>query len=337
MSLLNTNNLTVGYFRDGLFKSKTSILPNINLNVESGDIVCIMGHNGSGKTTLLKSLCGLLPPISGEIQLSNISLDKYSARDLAKKISVVLSGEIERSNLTVMDILSLGRYVYTDWYGRLSPSDYQIINKVISLLDISSIRSKYFSKLSDGQKQKVMLGRALVQDTEILLLDEPTNFLDVQNKLDFIHRLRSISLRQGKTIIFSSHDWPMVLDLATKIWVINEDKTISISTPEDFILSGEINNFFNHSDYEFDPKLGRFTFESDRDVGIKVEGNVEDVFWTKHAIRKTSTHNLPPSLRLKVKRSKEKIEYNLYLENNSEVFVSIDEVLTKLKSFHHHI
>ena len=319
MSLLTCNSLSVGHSKN------KPILNNLNLNVGAEQLICLVGQNGSGKTTLLKSLCGIIPILSGDVLYNGENLSSLSAKELASKQSIVLSDKLS-SNLTVFDILKLGRYAHTDIFGRLSSKDCQKIDEVIQILNITNYKNSLFSKLSDGQKQKVMLGRALVQNSEILFLDEPTNFLDLPNRLDLISKLKLISKLNKRTIIFSSHDWQIALELANVIWVIKDNGTIQVTTPEDFIVTKEIDSYFYHPDYTFDSNQGKFISNVKTLRQVKIIGPKDKAYWVDHALLK---YNFPEIRGLTIYIHDD--YYEADYQNNKIKYKSIYKLLTSLR------
>ena len=211
---VKAQNLAIGY-------PEKSILQNIDFEVSAGDFVVVLGKNGSGKSTLLKTLSGILPKLSGDIYLEQENIDKI--KQLNKYIGIVLTDKIEVP-LSVYEILRLGRQAFTDAFDRLQDSDRIAIEELAKSLSIKHLLNRKIYELSDGERQKVMLGRALAQETPILLLDEPTTHLDLENKAILLKLLKKMSQEQNKIIIFSTHDINLVLALSPKIWLINDQQ-----------------------------------------------------------------------------------------------------------------
>lgn len=200
--ILKTTDLAIGY------KNK-SLVKEVNFAVNQGDFIALMGLNGSGKTSFFKTILGEINPLAGQIHLNEEQLNKLKIEDL---ISVVYTDKIDVFGLTVWDIISLGRLNKLNWLGKLKKQDELIVDKYIDLLDLAKIKNQQINSLSDGQFQKVMIGRALAQETPLILLDEPTAFLDVKNKKTIHELLKSLAQQENKTIIVSTHD----IDFANK-------------------------------------------------------------------------------------------------------------------------
>jgi len=217
---LKTKNLSIGY-------NDKVIVDSINFELSPGDFIVIIGKNGSGKSTLLKTLSNILPKISGDILLNNINFDKLSGKEKSKLVSIVLTEKIDIP-LTVNEVLQLGRQAFSDNLDRLSTKDYEIIDKIVLELELKDLLNRPLQELSDGEQQKVMIGRTLVQETPIILLDEPTTHLDIENKAKLLNILKEISNSQNKIVILSTHDINLVLSIANKIWVINNNSFIEL-------------------------------------------------------------------------------------------------------------
>jgi len=208
---LKISNLAVGY------KQKT-VLSEINLQAKTGDFIALVGKNGAGKSTFLKTLSGILPALSGEVLLDNVDLLALQAQERARYISIVLTDRIDVP-MTVREFVVMGRQPYTTLWGKTSKKDKQVISEVCEMLNITTLFDRKITELSDGERQKVLIGRALVQETPILLLDEPTTHLDMENKAILINNLLKISKAKNKIVIISTHDINLILPKINKIWL----------------------------------------------------------------------------------------------------------------------
>ncbi|EQI65653.1 ABC transporter ATP-binding protein [Clostridioides difficile] len=184
--MLKTNNLSVGY-------NNKVVISNINVEVKNGEILCLLGSNGAGKTTLLRSLSKLISPIKGEIYLNGVNINCISRKALSKKMALVLTNRLLGDLMTVQDIVNIGRYPYTGFFGSLSKKDLIMVDEALESVDALHLKKRYFDELSDGEKQKVLVARALVQEPEIIILDEPTTHLDIKHRLELINILKKLS------------------------------------------------------------------------------------------------------------------------------------------------
>lgn len=250
-TILETKNLAIGY--------GNSLFNQINFNIKKGELIGIIGKNGIGKSTLLKTLMRIIPLKSGQIYIENKSINSLNNQELAQKIAVVLTEKISLAQFSVYEILKMGRFPYSNWLFQLSQKDEEIIEKVIETIQLQNILSKKANQLSDGMLQKVMIARALVQDTPIILLDEPTTFLDLENNFQIFELLKKITETQDKTIIFSTHQLEIALKICNKIILISENK-IQLETPEFLMENNYIQSVFNTDKVKFNKKLGRFEY-----------------------------------------------------------------------------
>ncbi len=241
MSGLQIHNLTVGYPPDKV------LIRDINLELSPGDFVALVGQNGVGKSTLIRTLCGLHAPLNGEMKLDERSVAEYSANELAKKVGIVLTGRPESLNLSVIELIALGRHPHTGWLGVLNETDKKIIEDSISRMEINYIATKKLFELSDGQLQKVMIARALAQDTELIILDEPTSHLDLKNKIEVLDLLNKIS-KSGKGILISTHEIQLASQVCNQCWCVDFGKPLLEGTPKEMIASGIIHEYLHLPD-----------------------------------------------------------------------------------------
>lgn len=248
--LINISNLTIGY-------EKCAIISNISVTAMPNEMICIIGRNGQGKSTLIKTLCKLLPPISGSVDINQQNLLKLNDNEFSKLISVVLTSKITIYNTSVKEFVAYGRYPYTNWIGKLTDKDQEIIDYAITLCDINHLINRDFDSLSDGEKQKVNIARAIAQQTPIIILDEPTAHLDLVNNMEIFKLLQHLAHNFGKTIIFSTHYIEMALQLSDKIWVIN-NHSIHADCPAKIVEKGVLNELFKNTNVIFNSSSQTF-------------------------------------------------------------------------------
>lgn len=222
--ILETKELSIGYTTK---KQKTSIVSDINLSIEKGKFITLLGKNGAGKSTLLRTLCKVQKPLSGSIFINTTDLNTYSQIELAKTLSVVLTERLPESQLTVFEIVALGRQPYTNWLDRLSALDLEKIENALILTNIVHLKNKPFYQLSDGQLQRVLIARALAQDTEIIILDEPTAHLDIHHTYKVFSLLQDLVKTTHKTIIISTHEVNLAMQLADEFILLTQEKVLS--------------------------------------------------------------------------------------------------------------
>ena len=248
LNILNINNLSVGY-KTG--KQNAVLIDDITTSVNRGELIALIGRNGTGKSTLLKTIVGLNKKISGQIIFNNTDIEDFTVSKLAKIISFVSTAKVFVPNAKVRDIIALGRGVYLNWYGKLNNNDKNIINQAVNLVGIEHLQNKNFSQISDGERQRVMIARAIAQDTDIIVLDEPTAFLDLPNRFMVFSILKNLAHEKNKTIIFSTHDLENILDNVNKIWLLDSQKMI-ISDKQNFIDNNLFDSFLSDTNLYFD-------------------------------------------------------------------------------------
>lgn len=252
--ILKTENLTIGYSNK---KSQIIVASNINIELHQGELVGLVGANGIGKSTLLRTITKVQKPLSGHVFINAKELIKFNSNELAKALSLVLTEQVVSKNLSVFELVALGRQPYTNWVGKLTNQDMTIVNNALTQTNIEDLKQKKCYELSDGQLQKVMIARALAQDTNLIVLDEPTTHLDMYHKAYVLKLLQSLVKNTNKTILFSSHEIDLAIQLCNKLIVMTDDKVI-IDSPCNLIEKGEFNTLFPKDLIAFDVKTGSF-------------------------------------------------------------------------------
>lgn len=255
--LLQTENLTTGYVSKN---TQVIVSSNVSIQLKKSKLIALIGANGIGKSTLLRTLTGIQKPLLGTVILNDTIIEKYSTLALAQNISVVLTEKLPPSNLTVFELVALGRQPHTNWLGALAAADLEKIENAISLTQIKSIAHKKHFEISDGQLQKALIARALAQDAPLIILDEPTTHLDLVNKVSLLKLLKQLTQQTDKCILFSSHDIDMALQIADELIVITPTK-VHQDTPSNLIHSGILNQLFNDAAVTFDKTKGKFIFK----------------------------------------------------------------------------
>ncbi len=247
---LSAQDLSIGY-------KNTTVANNLSFNALSGELMGIVGVNGIGKSTLLRTLGKIQPALSGTVSIENKALDSFNTAALAAEISVVLTEPIASKNLTAQELIALGRHPYTNWIGTLTEQDKSKITHAIQMLELEDLIGKKCYELSDGQLQRVLIARALAQDTSIILLDEPTTHLDLYHKVQILKLLKTITADTKKTILFTSHEIELVLQLCDKMLLLNAHGS-SYGTPNELIEKGAFDNLFPSDTVSFDPHSKTF-------------------------------------------------------------------------------
>lgn len=256
--ILYSENLQIGYDSK---KGKNVIASDISISLNSGNLVALIGANGVGKSTLLRTLTGIQKPLSGNIILNGKAISNYNSMELAQQLSIVLTENLPPNNLTVFELVALGRQPYTNWIGKLSPEDISKVNEALELTQISFLSQKKHFEISDGQLQKVLVARALAQDTPLIILDEPTTHLDLLHKVSLLKLLKKLAIETNKAILFSTHDLDLALQLSDEMIVMNSQKAMQ-DIPENLIKNGILNSLFEDKSIIFDPEKAKFIFKN---------------------------------------------------------------------------
>ena len=249
------------------------VAEHLNASIHSGELTCLLGTNGVGKSTLLRTLSAFQPPLGGTIDLLDRPLSTYDDRQLATVIGVVLTEKSDIRNMTVEELVGLGRSPYTGFWGTLKESDRQIVHEAIARVRIEPLTQRMVHTLSDGERQKVMIAKALAQETPIIFLDEPTAFLDFPSKVEVMQLLHNLTHTLQKTVFMSTHDLELALQIADKIWLMDRTNGIAIGTPEDLSLEGKLSSFFSRKGITYDTETGFFRIDTDYRREIHLQGH----------------------------------------------------------------
>ena len=289
---LEGKELSLGY-RKG--KTSKEILSGLNFQLFSGELTCLLGPNGVGKSTLIKAILGQNVPFSGRILLDNKEVQSISIQELARQIAVVLTDPVYPGNMTVGQLVALGRTPHTGWSGKLQQEDREIVEKALSDTKIAYLQDERLSEISDGQRQKAMIARALAQDGQVLILDEPTAHLDLVNRFEIMHLLREIAHKRGKAVLVVTHDLDIAIETADRFWLLNCGTPLISGRPEDLIISGEINQLLPGEKYRFSIERGKMEFEI-RDLKFEISGPQELVFWVEKALNKAGFRDVDSTI-----------------------------------------
>lgn len=224
--IISLSQLSVGY------TLSHPVISDINLELRSGQLACLIGENGIGKSTLLKTLTGFLPKLKGSLLLGNRDIESFSQRELARQVSIVLTQKPDVQNLTIEEIIGLGRSPYTGFFGRLRAEDRKVVDDAITTMGIEKLRGRMIQTLSDGERQKVMIAKALAQETSIILLDEPTAFLDFPSKAETFQSLQRMAHERDKLILLSTHDLELAVRFADSLFEVKSGRLQAVSATE---------------------------------------------------------------------------------------------------------
>ncbi len=253
-NVLSANDLCVGYV------CKCGVNPvhhHLNFSLRRGELVSLCGPNGAGKSTLLRTISKLQPQLAGDITLMDKPLESYSEKELSRTIGVVLTDRAQTGGLTVEEVVSLGRQPYTGFFGRLTNSDKELVKSAIHSVGMDANVNKYMAELSDGEKQKVMIAKTLVQECPVVILDEPTAFLDVASRIEITQLLHDIAHEQNRAVLLSTHDLEQALRLSDQLWLLTKHG-LQAGTPEELIANHQIDTLFEGRNVYFDEETWTF-------------------------------------------------------------------------------
>ncbi|MGB1253547.1 MAG: ABC transporter ATP-binding protein, partial [Candidatus Promineifilaceae bacterium] len=280
--ILEAHNLTIGYRKR---RHKTIIAEHLDLTLRAGELVCLLGPNGAGKSTLMRTLAGMQSPLVGNVWLDGEEIGTLHPQVMAKKLSVVLTERVNAGLLSAYALVALGRYPHTDWWGTLSAEDKTIIQNAIDAVGIQPLASRPVSQLSDGERQKVMIARALAQQPKLMLLDEPTAFLDLPRRVEIMQILRRLAYNSQRAILLSTHDLDLALRSADTLWLMSEGK-LHVGAPEDLVLSGAFAEAFASEGVTFDIHSGAFEVQEVKCGRINLVGEGVRAQWTARALQR---------------------------------------------------
>ena len=282
--VLTSDNLTIGYA--GARGAQRVVAAQLAPSLPAGTLVCLLGPNGAGKSTLLRTLAGMQPPLQGEVMLAGQPISGFSARDLARRLSVVLTERVQVGLLTAYELVALGRHPYTSWTGRLSAADHAVVVKALDVVGATPLGQRKVLELSDGERQKVLIARALAQEPLVILLDEPTAFLDLPRRVEVMHILRALAHEEGRSVLLSTHDLDLALRNADLLWLLTPEGLLHAGTPEDLVLSGAFEATFAAEGVRFNRETG--TFDIDRPVAghLDLIGEGLPAIWTGRALER---------------------------------------------------
>ncbi len=332
--MLQTSALTIGYKNGG--KTPRVVANQLNLQLSAGEFVCLVGPNGVGKSTLLRTVIGLQPKLAGEIQLSGRILATYHPRELANQVSVVLTTPISVGAMRVDELVAMGRFPFTGMFDRMTDHDWDVVHETLRVVGVENLSHRYIHTLSDGERQKVMIARALAQEPRLLVLDEPTAYLDLPGRVVVMDLLHDLAGGNDKAVLTSTHDLDLALRHADRIWLMDDSGQISQGAPEDLVLNGSFAQIFNRAGVRFDPLSGSFDTQHRGSKPVFLEGQGPEAIWTRRALVRAGYHveeeKLPAFPSVSVITKNGTTTWQLEHEGQAVTFGSIYELLQELRN-----
>ncbi|MDR3246560.1 MAG: ABC transporter ATP-binding protein [Prevotellaceae bacterium] len=323
-------NYTIAFknLRIGYDSGKDSKFPVISSCVNNSELIVLLGRNGIGKSTLLRTLAGLQSPVSGELELMGKNISQYSQKEKASLISFVSTEKPDIANLSVFNLVSLGRYSYTNWLGSLNDNDELIVHNSMKLTGISHLAANNINEISDGEMQRVMIARTLAQGTPVIILDEPTAFLDLPNKFEILLLLRNLAWNEKKTIILSTHDLDIAMRVADILWIMTKE-TLNQGAPEDFSLKHGFGNIFTNTgiSYNYDTGIIDAGICLTKEISLFCEDSNLN-FWLNKAFNRLGFRI---SEQAKIFIEVKKDEFICKTENAEKIFSSVYELCREIR------
>lgn len=287
-TVLTTEDLTIGY-------PEKTVARNLNVGLTPGEVVCLIGPNGVGKSTLIRSISGLQEPLGGEVFYRHKNLNELQPHELARHVSIVTTERVNLGMFTGWGLVSLGRYPYTGWRGNLGDEDRRTVEQAIRAVGAEDLADRNMGELSDGEKQKLMIARALAQATDVIILDEPTAFLDLPRRVEVMGLLKRLSREQNKGVLLSTHDLDLAIRTSDRLWLLGADGTIEAGAPEDCILSGALERIFSAENLSFDKRHGSFHIERPHGRRVSLDAGGLYGYWTRRALEREGYDVTPPA------------------------------------------
>lgn len=292
-AVISATDLCIGY-RTG--KSEKRVHEHLSFNLYPGELTCLLGANGTGKSTLLRTLAASQPSLGGELLVQGKPLLQYSERERSRTIGVVLTDRTQAGGLNVYELVALGRQPHTGFFGRLHSNDRTAIAEALEAVGIAHKAHNYTAELSDGERQKVMIAKALVQECPLILLDEPTAFLDVVSRIEIMTLLHKLAVTQRKAILLSTHDIEQALVLADKLWLLSPENGLQCGVTEDMILNRRMDTLFDRKEIRFDYAHGVYypKINSQQTIVLEADNDIL-LHWATNALNRHQYSCLPPS------------------------------------------
>ncbi len=332
--MLQVKQIDIGYAPRR--RPRKVVVGNIDLRLDEGELVCLIGPNGAGKTTLLRTLAGTQRPLAGKVVLDGADVHRMSARDRARKLSLVLTHRIDAGLLTGYALVSLGRYPHTGWTGRLSPRDHEAIRWAVRSAGAEQLADRLIGELSDGERQRVMIARALAQEPRLMILDEITAYLDLPRRVEMMELLRRLARSEGRTVLLSTHDLDLALRCADRLWLLPRGGPLHQGAPEDLVLNGAFEAAFADEGVSFDSAEGVFRLRREVRGAAELKGQGIEALWTRRALEREgldvreAASNAP--LRVEILRSDSRPHWRLSCDGESRLYDSLSDLAKALRS-----
>jgi iron complex transport system ATP-binding protein len=332
--VLSTEDLCVGYHPHR--RRAKVVARGISVRLRAGELVCLLGPNGAGKSTLLRTIAGLQRPIAGRVLHADMEMSAMRPADLARRLGVVLTDRIDVDSLCVRELVSFGRHPYTNWLGKLDQDDEAAITWALSVTDATQLSTRLVAELSDGERQKVLIARALAQEPRVMILDEPTAFLDLPRRVEIVRLLRQLASQTGRAVVLSTHDLDLALRSADTIWLMPMGGPILAGVPEELVLAGTLAEVFHREGVSFDARTGTFCIHEATRGSVGLVGSGLEAQWTAHALERlgfeVAAGAIDLSIYVQVTKDNGRARWRSIIDDDACEHGSLAELVARLKS-----
>ncbi|MBL8154426.1 MAG: ABC transporter ATP-binding protein [Anaerolineae bacterium] len=330
--VLQTHALAVGYAVPR--HAPKVVLDGIDVALHAGELVCLIGPNGAGKSTLLRTLAGMQPALHGTVHLLDQDVRGLTPAERARRLSLVLTERVDAGMMTAYALVALGRYPYTGWMGRLTTEDEATVHEAIQAVGAAELSGRYLSELSDGERQKIMIARALAQQPALMLLDEPTAFLDLPRRAELMGLLRRLARETQRAILLSTHDLDLALRSADRVWLLPRGGPLTVGAPEDLVLTGAFESAFRSEGVVFDAYTGSFRSAHPPAGTIDLHGSGIAATWTARALERAGCcvvlNGQDSPTRVTIDSSSDPTVWTLHQDGQTRAFTSLYDLVAAL-------
>lgn len=332
--VLTTHGLAIGYTAPR--RPDIIIQADINVTLHAGEMVCLLGPNGVGKSTLMRTIGGMQEPLNGRVLLGGDDVYRLAGRELARRLSVVLTERPNTGLLSGYALTALGRHPYTGWNGNLSAEDEAVVRWAVAAVGAQDVAHRPVVEMSDGQQQKLMIARALAQEPDLMLLDEPTAFLDLPHRVEIMRLLRQLARDANRAILLSTHDLDLALRTADRIWLMSEQSGLQTGAPEDLVLSGVFEAAFRKDGVQFDAQTGSFRINTPAAGQVALVGEGLSALWTQRALEREgfqiANNGAVPTTRIEVIGQNGSTTWQTTVNGQTSEHHSLHEVVSHLQA-----
>jgi len=325
---LTATKLSIGYSHRG---QETCVAEALELALNAGEFICLLGPNGAGKSTLIRTLAGMQAPLSGSLKLQDQTFHSISPRERARMISVVLTEALPVGMMDAYSLVALGRHPYSGWLGGLDQTDKERIAWAFKAVGAEGLEGRQIAELSDGERQKVSIARALAQEAQVMLLDEPTAFLDLPRRVELMSILRNLAHREQMGLLLSTHDLDLALRFADRLWMITTDGQLIQGYPEELAMSGEFARIFANENLDWDAERGSFRAHPNPCLKAEIQGDGIHALWTRRALERLGFGIAKPdeksALSIQVVDTDDRTEWAVARNGNQAKHTSIGQLI----------